>query len=544
MASFPLSLRLVAMPFWWLASGRLWLYERGGAVLRVRVDERTPLPSVESLLAVLAAADVHGLWVTVEAASGGWATLAAVRESLLALRKGGKRVIVEMERAGNAEMFLASAADRAFIRPTAQVWLVGIGAVMRFGGEALARFGLAFDVEAAGAYKSFGEMFSRAWASPENREATAALVSDLQTELESSISSGRGMTIEAVRAAMAGAPLSAEESVASGLLDGAKYPDEVEKIVEELFGEETRVVEFAAWWKAANRRRRFERFIAGGPRIVVVHLAGAVVDGHGNPGADQIAAAPVCEVLAELAENERVRGVVLHIHSPGGSATASDLIWRAVRKLGEEKPVVAVFGDVSASGGYYIGVAASEIVANAATLTGSIGVVGGKVVARPALAALGVHTEVILGAPQADFFSDAAFNPEQRSRFRAGLERAYREFVERVAAGRKQPYDTVEPHARGRVWTGRRALELGLIDGLGGIEEGISRAARLASVTDPRRVDLYLVRRGARLRRLLRSLVTAAVPEVRHLKIPETVAVMLANPGAALALWWGELEIK
>ncbi len=544
MASIPLSLRLIAMPFWSLAAGWQWLYERGGTVLRVRVDERTPLPSVESFLAVLDRAGVRGIWITVEAVEGGWASIAAVRDALLALRKAGKLVILEMERAGNAEMLLASAADRAYIRPTAQVWLVGVGAALRFGGAALARLGLAFDVEAAGAYKSFGEMFSRAWASPENREATRLLVEDLQGELEGAIATGRGVAVDAVRAALAAAPLSAADAVAAGLVDGAKYPDEVADIAEELWGENPRVVEFATWWKVASRRLRIERFIVGGPRVVVVHLAGAVVDGRGNPGSEQIAAAPVCELLTTISEDTGVRAVVLHIRSPGGSAMASDLIWRAVRKLGQEKPVVAVFGDVAASGGYYIGVAASEIVAHAASLTGSIGVVGGKVVARPALESLGVHTEVVLGAPQADFFSDARFSPEQRARFRVGLERAYREFVERVAAGRKQAYDTVEPHARGRVWTGRRALELGLIDGLGGVEEGIARAARLASLTDPRRLDIYVARRGARLRRLFRSLVVAAVPEVRHLHVPDAVRLFMVNPGAAQAVWLGEFEVK
>ena len=177
----------------------------------------------------------------------------------------------------------------------------------------------------------------------------------------------------------------------------------------------------------------------------------------------------------------RSKAVVLAIDSQGGSATASDAIWRAVQRVLAKKPVVAVLGNVAASGGYYIAVGACEILASPGTITGSIGVVGGKLVVGPALARQGVHTEHVLGAPQGDLLSPLqGFRPDQRLRFRAGLQEFYRVFLERVSAGRRRPVSAIAPYAEGRVWTGRQALERGLVDQLGGLEDGIQRAARLA----------------------------------------------------------------
>lgn len=543
MASIPLSPRLVAMPLLWLLSGRQWLAERGAPMVRLRLDNRTELPAASDLRTLAEAPEVRGLWLTIEHVGGGWASLAAAHEALLHLRSCGKLVVVELERAGNAELLLASAADRVWLRPTLECWLVGVGASLRFAGNLLDRVGLAFDVEAAGAYKSFGESFTRAWPSPENREATTVLVRDLQDWFATALAKARRLDAGAVEAAFADAPFSAEEAVRRGLCDATLYPHEVEAAVDELCGrQEVRTIDFARWLRIDRARRRLSGWISGGPRVAVLHLVGPVVDGAGSRGAEQIAATPVIEMLDALEEADSIAAVVLHIRSPGGSATASDLVWRAVRKLGEHKPVVAVLGDVAASGGYYIAVAASEIVAHPITMTGSIGVVGGKIVARPALERVGVHTELVLGAPQADFFSDAPFTDEQRARFRAGLERAYSTFVGRVATGRRRPAEALEPFARGRIWSGTRALEHGLVDALGSIEEGVIRAGRLASVPGARRVDVRLARPGARMRRLLRSFVESSVPELSALRLPSSVRLLLESAGTPLYFWPWEVD--
>jgi protease-4 len=546
MPSFPLTPRLLAVPLWSLAWARERFFERRSVVLTIHVGGRHTLPDARALRAVAESTAVRGVHLTIDALVEGWATLAAAREALLAVRKAGKFVSVELEHCGNTEIYLASVADRVWVRPLSQVNLLGVGAVLRFAGDALARFGLRFDMEAAGAYKSFGETFTRAFASAENREAMAALVEGLQSELEGAIAEGRRLTREAVADALHASPLDAEDAVRLGLIDGALYTDAVRAELEGMFGKDFAEMPFARWYRAYAARGRVERWIEGRRQVAVVHLSGAVVDGDGAPGAQVIAARPVVKALDKLAEDDDVAAAVLWIRSPGGSATASDVIWRSVDRLAKKKPVVAVFGDVAASGGYYIAAPAAEILVAPNTLTGSIGVVGGKLVVGGALARLGVHTELILGAPMASYFSaETAFDPVQRQRFRQSLERFYRAFVDRVAAGRKRPYDAVEPLARGRVWTGRKAVDIGLADRIGGVEDGIARAAALAGVSSPSPVEVRLGLPMPRWARLARAFASTLVPELALLpRLPDTARLLAESKGAPLVLWPWDLELE
>lgn len=546
MPTLPLSPRLALLPVWALLSFREWMAERGRTVLEIRVSVKKPLPSAREIRAVAESDRVRGLWFQVDSLHAGWATLASVRDAIQRVRAAGKVVVFELEHCGNAEMYLASAADRVWLRPMVQVHLLGVGAALRFAGDAFARFGLRFDMEAAGAYKSFGETYTRSFASPENREAMAELVADLQAELEEAVATGRRLDRDVVRKALADAPLLAEDAVARGLIDGTRYPDAVKEELESLFGENVRFAQFPAWVRAHGMRSRLEGWMEGRPRVAVVHLSGPVVDGEGTPGVQSIAARPVSAALDKLAEDEGVVGTVLHIRSPGGSATASDVVWRSVQRLQQKKPVVAVFGDVAASGGYYIAAPAAEILARPNSLTGSIGVVGGKLVVGAALERLGVHSELILGAPRAAYLSpEVPFDEVGRTRFKQGLEHFYRGFVERVAAGRRKPYEAVEPHARGRVWTGRRALELGLVDRLGGVQDGIARAATLAGVRAPRRVDLHLGTPPSRLMRIARSAMEVVAPQLRWLpEIPESARLLAESRGAPLLLLPWDIDVR
>lgn len=558
MASFPLSPRLLAFPAWGALALRERALERRRPVLELYVGGRHALPDARKLRSIADAADVRGLHVQIDGLTEGWASLSAAREALLAIRKSGKFVSFELERCTNAELYLASAADRVWVRPMVQVHLLGIGAVLRFAGEAFSRFGLLFDMESAGAYKSFGETFTRSFPSAENREAMTDIVEGLQAELENAIAVGRKLAPEVVHQAVLDAPLDPEDAQLIGLIDGPLYPDAVHTELESLYGREYARVPFASWHRAHAARVRIERWMEGRRRIAVVHLGGPVLDGEGAPGAQVIAARPVSRAIDALSEDDDVVAVVLDIRSPGGSATGSDIIWRAVERLGRRKPVVAVLGDVAASGGYYIAVAASEILTGPNTLTGSIGVVGGKLVLGEALSRHGVHSELILGAPGASTFSaETPFDPVQRERFRAGLLRFYRAFVDRVAAGRRRPFDVIEPLARGRVWTGRRAVELGLADRIGTVDDGIARAAQLAGVTQPALREIRLgipVPRWVRIARALTQvLVPVLIPELRLLqrlsprlqpRLQEAAQLLADHPGVPLVLWPWDIDIR
>lgn len=546
MPSFPLSPRLLASPLWALAASWTWFVHRGKPLVELYVGGRHVLPLASDLRRLAEDPNVRGLHVRVDHVIEGWANLSAARDALLAVRKAGKFVSLELEHCGNAELYLASAGDRVWLRPMTQVHLYGVGAALRFAGDALERFGLRFDLESAGAYKSFGETFTRSFATAENREAMADIVDGLQAELETAIAEGRRVDRVRVREAVLAAPLDAEDAKGWGLVDDVLYHDGVTTELESLFGKDRRRVPFASWLRAWTRSARLERFVEGRKRVAVVHLAGNVVDGQGGPGGPVIAAQPVSKKLEELADDDGITAVVLDIRSPGGSATASDVIWRAAERLGRRKPLVAWLGDVAASGGYYIAVAASEIVAAPTTLTGSIGVVGGKLVVGGALARAGVHTELVLGSPTASTLSaETPFDPEQRARFRASLHRFYEAFVARVAAGRRKPVEAIEPLARGRVWTGRRAAEHGLVDRLGTLEDAVARAAHLAGISAPQVVDVRMGIRTPRWLKVARALTEDVAPELKLLpRLPPVARALVEEPGAVLMVWPWEVEIR
>jgi protease-4 len=545
--AFPLSPRLLAFPLWGLVAGWRGLWQWGAPLLEVQVGSRSPLPLPHQLRAVAEAPGVRGLWLKVDrlVLDGGQATLLDTVEAIRAVRAAGRLVVAEFEFVGNAELVLAAACDRAWLRPTTQVFCLGLGTTLRFYGDLLARFGASFDVEAVGEFKSFGETFSRGFASSANREAMSELLAGLSDEWIATLAELRPALGEAgVRDAIANAPLTASDAVKRGFFTATAYPDEVAAEVQTLVGTEPRTVSFAGWYKAWLRADRLERWMQGFGLVAVVWLRGAVMDGEGMAGAQAIAATPVVKALDALREDKSVRAVVLSVSSPGGSAPASDLIWRAVGRLASAKPVVARYGDISASGGVYLAASATEIVCHPASITGSIGVIAGKPVLRAALEKQGVHSEDLLLGPQADLFGETAFSEGSRRHLRTGLEETYRGFVERVAAGRKRPVSEIEPLARGRVWAGRRAHTLGLVDHLGGLGVAIARAGVLAGLGQTRTRDVVPVARGGLLQRLARRFMVAAFPELAALRVPDSARLLAASRGEALALLPFEIEVR
>ncbi|MBW2255183.1 MAG: S49 family peptidase, partial [Deltaproteobacteria bacterium] len=425
---------------------------------------------------------VAGVFLRIDAAPGSWAACQDLRAVLERIRAAGKAVYAFLETPGNAAIWVAAGVDRVFLVPTAEVGLVGVGVELTFLGEALKRLGIEPDFEAAGAYKSFGEPYTRTHASPENQEAVRVLVEDMQEQLVEGIASGRGLSAEEVHDLLARAPIPAADAVEAGLVDQAAYEDEAREWIEEHHGSKTHFVKFGAWARRDLVLEWVEHWGDDDKQIAILHLQGPIVVDDKTP-AHTIRARQVVPLLRHLRDNEDVEAVVLHINSPGGSALASDIIWREVDLLRREKPVVASFEDVAASGGYYLAAPAVEIIARPGTLTGSIGVFGGKLVMGRAMRQLGVHTQGISSSPNANLFSASRpFTDDQRTRFRSSLQRFYDGFIDRVASGRRQPADVIEPHCRGRVWTGRLALRHGLVDRSGDLFEAVERARVLAGL--------------------------------------------------------------
>jgi len=475
---------------------------------------------------------------------------AAVQElhgAVLELREAGKLVLVHLEQAGNQELALASAADRVFLTPAAEVMLTGVGAQLVFYGDLLERVGVTADLEAAGAYKSFGEPFRRAWPSTANREAVSALVDDLDAQLVDLLAQSRRVPPGRVVDLMQRAPVSAEDARDAGLVDALAYGDQVHDELETLLGQRVRPLSFRRYARWLAFERALSRWGHREQRVIVVHLEGPVVHGDEPSGGSGVRmdADRVVPVLESLREDERTGAVVLYVDSPGGSALASDIIARSVRRLAERRPVVAVFGNVAASGGYYVAAGAAEIVARAGSVTGSIGVVGGKLTFGQGAALLGVHMEPVVAHDGALLFSPwRAFTDSERTRFRQMLARTYDRFLEVVARGRRRSVEEIEPYAQGRVWTGRQAQEHGLVDHLGGLQLGVERARKLAGL--PPRPPVYHVRfpppRFRILSQLLGRRAQVASPDLQGMLLVSLGAagarldLLRRAPGAALAV--------
>jgi protease-4 len=453
-----------------------------------------------------------------------------------------KPVLAYVVGPGTKEYWLASAATAIAAPPGSALLVNGLSTSQLYVAQALARLGIRFDVVAMGAYKSAPEPLVREGSSPAAREVREALLDDVSGRLVASVARARGLDEAVVRALLDRGILSAEEAREARLLDEVLWPDELEAWARRASG---RRVDLGGAYRPEPRRLA-ERW---GPAAVVevVRVEGAIAMGRsrGGFGIDAIAGAEtVAGQLRRAAEDRSVKAIVLRVDSPGGDGTASDLIWRAVGKARERKPVVASMGDVAASGGYLAAVGADAVLAEPSTFTGSIGVFALKPDLSGLLAKLPATRESASRGETAELLSLAKpWSPAERAAVERQVESFYRVFVDRVAQGRRLTREQVEPLAGGRVWTGQQALERGLVDRLGSLADAVELARARAGLGPD---DVVVVRRaggeaafgelGLELARavappppaLVRA--AAALPELRALALLAELGPVLALP--------------
>ncbi|MCA9670463.1 MAG: signal peptide peptidase SppA [Myxococcales bacterium] len=433
----------------------------------------------------------HGLLLRVSDLRAGLATIEAVRAEIARARRAGKRVVVHLESGGMREYALAVAADAVWMPEGALLDLRGVQLEMAFFGDLLRRVGVDVEVGQAGRYKSAAERLMRGEISAPSREALERLLDVSFEVITAAVASGRGLEDAAVRALVDDGPYDVIDACERGLVDGACYRDELAerlaKIVDAEAPARARAVLRDARRYLGERRPRPERLWRG-RRVVVVSLRGAITSGKSGTG---VVERPVCEALERLARDRRTRAVVLHIDSPGGGVQASEAIWRAVREVADNKPVVAYLANVAASGGYYIACACHAIVARRSTITGSIGVLAGKVSFGRLMARLGIGRFELRHGKRAGLFSlTRSLDDEERAALRVILERTYERFIARVAAGRGLDRERVAELAQGRVWSGADALAHKLVDELGSLDDAIARAEGRAGQSGLRRASL------------------------------------------------------
>jgi protease-4 len=491
---------------------------------------------------------IRGVVITLGEERASWARTQELRDRILSLEGAGKKVVVYLYGApSNGAYYAASAASRVFLHPASHLQLQGLSAELVHFRGTLDLLGIEPQFVRQAEYKSAVEPFTRTEPSPQQLEQTEALLEDFYQELVSGLAAGRGVSSQQAAAWIDGGPWTGREALEMGMVDEMAYPAEVEDLLDDLHGTE---VHTSRLDKTHQPRSPWEP----PAQIAVVYVERTIVTGESSPdgllSTKTAGSRTVVRQLARAEEDPLVRAVVLRVDSPGGSAFASDEIWRAVARLQEEgKPVVVSMGGVAASGGYYISAGADAIWAQPTTITGSIGALSWKLTTGDMLGRIGVTSTTLTRGRNAsiDSFTEP-WDPVQEARVQAQVDDVYRQFTDKVAEGRGLDSEEVDQVARGRVWSGRRAHEIGLVDGLGGFEEAISDARERAGISPRRKVGLVTYPRGAgSVESLSPALLKVLGPLPDLLTLRGTSRPGIAVPDVVSGVWeplllWGTLE--
>ncbi|MGD9619940.1 MAG: signal peptide peptidase SppA [Mycolicibacterium sp.] len=540
--------------------------------------------AVESLHRAAEDPRVAGLIARIQIPAGAPGPVQELREAIVAFTANKPSVAWAETYPGTLSYYLASGFTEVWMQPSGTLGLVGFATSAVFLRDALAKAGVQAQFVARGEYKSAANVFTQDSYTDAHREADGRLIESLHAQVWQAVAASRGIEPAALDALADRAPLLRDDALSGGLIDRVGFRDEAYARIAALSApqdcghgaaapragaepadadagqpanpdaEDAPPRLFLARYARAKRPSVPVPGLKKRPTIALVTLAGPIVSGRGrqlspfgspSAGGDTIAAA-----LREAGADPDVAAIVLRVDSPGGSVTGSETVWREVVRAREAgKPVVASMGAVAASGGYYVSMAADAIVANPGTITGSIGVVTGKLVAAELKGRLGVGSDGVRTHANADAWSaNAPFTEEQHALVEAEADLFYTDFIQRVADGRNLSVEQVDAVARGRVWTGADAAERGLVDELGGLRTAIRRAKVLAGA-DPD--DKVIVRNlpGSSLRDMLwpkasSQPAAASLPDAVGALVMATAAGMVHDTQRSLsgshALWLGD----
>lgn len=428
-----------------------------------------------------------------------------IRQAVDRIKASGKKVYAHADSLSMMTYALASDASSVSMVPTGSVWVLGLNAESPYVRGLLDMIGVEPDFMTCGEFKSAAEMLMRKGPSPEAEEMRGWLLDSLYATYVRLAAEGRGVSAEKVKDWIDGGPYSAEKAKELGLIDAVMHRQDLAAHLKKEFGEDVRFdkkygkkkkqdVDLSSpfgliklWGEILSGA---EKKKSGKDAVAIVYVEGPIVCGSGTPslfGADQTAySTPIRKALDEVAADDSIKAVVLRVDSPGGSATASEIILDATKRVKEKKPLVVSMGGVAGSGGYYVACGSDTIFADSATITGSIGVVGGKLATTPMWDKLGISWDTAKRGANADMLSSSeVFSPEQREKMQAWMDEIYATFKGHVTAIREDRLKKdIDEIAGGRVYTGTQALELGLVDKIGGLEDAIAFSAEQAKIED------------------------------------------------------------
>ncbi|MEZ5427677.1 MAG: signal peptide peptidase SppA [Pyrinomonadaceae bacterium] len=416
-----------------------------------------------------------------------WGKADELREAIKDFRTSGKPIYSYMEIGMNKEYYIASATEKIYLAPGGDLYVNGFAANAMFYRGSLDKLGIEPDFIKIGKYKNAPDQYTRKEMSDEQREVINAILEEYYGRLVNGIAEARNKTPEDVKALIDNAPYHAKDAEAQGLVDGAIYRDQVyeelKKRLDYKAEDDLRIVSNSAYKEIPADSLGLNN----GQRIAVIYASGAINIGSSQKspfGGETVGSDTIVQAVNGAADDESIKAIVLRVDSPGGSALASDLMWHALEEAKKKKPVVVSMADVAASGGYYISCNASKIVAEPATITGSIGVFMGKPNVKGLYNWLGVSNEYILKGKNAGIFRETeSWTEEERKKMEDQTNKIYYDdFVPKVAQGRNKSPEEVNNLGQGRVWTGTQAKENGLIDEFGGLEKAIAVAKELAQI--------------------------------------------------------------
>lgn len=484
-----------------------------------------------------------------------WGKIQELREAVVDFKSSGKPVYAFLEYGGDREYYLATAADKIFLVPTATLDLTGVATYEIFLRGTLDWIGTFPDLLHIGDYKTAVNVFTEKTFTPAHKEMSASLNRDQFEQLVRSIADGRKKPEGDVRKAIDEGPLLPEDALQHGLVDDLAYEDELDDLVGDVGAPGTlRLLESDDYsrvtWDSLGVRRR--------EKIAVLNASGAIVSGRSGfdpVNGPVVGSDSIVKYIRQIRADSSIRAIVLRIDSPGGGSTASDVIWRELmitKNDARRRPLVVSMSDLAASGGYYIAMAGDVLVAQPGTLTGSIGIYTGKFVTGGSLGKLRANVEATSDGRHAEIYSaDRPFTAEERAKVQESMQAFYDQFVEKAAEARHTSPEKIDQIAQGRVWTGQQAKQVGLVDQLGGLQVAVAAAKQRAKIAAEDEVELvvYPPRRSfyevlsdslaqptvARQATVAEALVTLLGPRDRKVLAALLAPSRLFRPGELLA---------
>jgi len=430
---------------------------------------------------------IKGVLVRVGSLAGGWGKVQELRDALARFRKSGKPAYAHLEAAGNQEYYLATACSKIYAVPQALLFVTGLSAEVTFFRQTLDKLGIQAQFEGVGKYKNAPNQFTEDHFTGPHREQMEALLDSLYGQYVSAIAESRKKSKEEVRALLDRGPFDGASALSAGLVDELLFEDELEGRLKSH--------EKVTPGRYVRSARGFG--FDGRTKVALVYAIGEIVSGEsqtGPFGGEVAGSATLARAIREARNDSDVKAIVLRVDSPGGSGTASEVIWRELSLARRSKPVIVSMSDTAASGGYYISIPADAIVAEPASITGSIGVFSGKMSLRGLYDKIGLTKEIVDRGRNASIFSDyRPWTPEEREQIRALMVSFYEDFVNKAAKGRGKSYEEIHRVAQGRVWTGEDALKVGLVDRLGGLETALAVVREKAKLGKDEELNLVVL---------------------------------------------------